>query len=285
MRWTAIFRGASQTPSCLRTVIFCRPWKRFRAGRTQGRSQCRCGHCSKCHMGYRIRKYGHPLGRRQLTSPPISPCAQRHWQRREVSRCAQSLNRAYAWHWRRTRARRVSVCRIGASQGEGSVENTLRGRGQTLSKPRMAVEDLDRSRANILVYAHRDDTEWHECAALAMTGLAQGRKPWAIRWPSVDEFLAIVTHTRIYDPPSTIRRATDQVEAWLGSPSAVLVGDAVDHWRSVKHMLVQGKIRGPMVHDAQVAAICLPDDIYEFWTSAWDFSRFPRLVTRNPLLA
>ncbi|MCY4536180.1 MAG: hypothetical protein OXB91_12515 [Bryobacterales bacterium] len=65
----------------------------------------------------------------------------------------------------------------------------------------------------------------------------------------------------------------------------MLVGDAVDHWRSVKHMLVQGKIRGPMVHDAQVAAICLPDDIYEFWTSAWDFSRFPRLVTRNPLLA
>lgn len=139
--------------------------------------------------------------------------------------------------------------------------------------------------ANILVYAHRDDSEWHESAVLAMTGLAEGRKPWTIPWPCIHEFLAIVTHPRIYDPPSTIRQATDQVDAWLGSPSVVLVGESVDHWRSVKPMLVQGKIRGPMVHDARVAAICLSHGIDEFWTSDRDFSRFPRLVTRNPLLA
>ena len=50
-------------------------------------------------------------------------------------------------------------------------------------------------------------------------------------------------------------------------------------------MLVQGKIRGPMVQDARVAAICLSHGIDEFWTADRDFSRFPSLVTRNPLLA
>ena len=58
--------------------------------------------------------------------------------------------------------------------------------------------------SNILVYAHRADSEWHAPAAAAMKSLAEGRGPWAIPWPCVHEFLAIVTNPRVYDPPSTI---------------------------------------------------------------------------------
>lgn len=139
--------------------------------------------------------------------------------------------------------------------------------------------------SNILVYAHRADSEWHGSASRAMTALAQGSKPWAIPWPCIHEFLAVVTHPRIYDPPSTTRQATDQVEAWLGSPAAVLLGESVDHWTTFKNALVEGKIRGPMVHDARIAAICLSHAIDELWSSDRDFSRFPQLLTRNPLLA
>ena len=139
--------------------------------------------------------------------------------------------------------------------------------------------------SNILVYAHRADSEWNEAAAPAMAALAESRKPWAIPWLCLHEFVALVTHPRIYDPPSTVRQATDQAEAWLGSPSVVLLGESVDHWTILKHALVQGKIRGPMVHDARIAAICLSHGIDELWTSDRDYTRFPRLLTRNPLLA
>jgi predicted nucleic acid-binding protein len=58
---------------------------------------------------------------------------------------------------------------------------------------------------NLLVYAHREDSPWHRRANEVVTRLAQGRGAWAIPWPCLHEFLAIVTHPRIYDPPSRLR--------------------------------------------------------------------------------
>ena len=45
---------------------------------------------------------------------------------------------------------------------------------------------------NLLVYAHREDSPWHDAALNALTGLAKGTARWAIPWPCVHEFLAIV---------------------------------------------------------------------------------------------
>ena len=47
---------------------------------------------------------------------------------------------------------------------------------------------------NILVYAHRRDSEWHEKAYRLIQSLAEGSAPWAIPWPCLHEFLAVVTH-------------------------------------------------------------------------------------------
>ena len=44
---------------------------------------------------------------------------------------------------------------------------------------------------NILVYAHREDAQWHDMAYGRLTELAKGRTPWAIPWPCLHEFLAI----------------------------------------------------------------------------------------------
>ena len=60
---------------------------------------------------------------------------------------------------------------------------------------------------NILVYAHREDSPWHPKAIARVTALARSASPWAIAWASLHEFLAIVTHPKIYDPPTQIGRA------------------------------------------------------------------------------
>lgn len=137
---------------------------------------------------------------------------------------------------------------------------------------------------NILVYAHRSDSEWHEPARDCIRTLAEGRISWGIPWPCVHEFLSIVTHPRIYDPPPSLDKAIDQVDAWLESPVAVLVAETESHWDILKAQLYVGQIKGPMVHDARVAAICIGHGVNEFWTADRDFSRFPTLPTRNPLL-
>jgi toxin-antitoxin system PIN domain toxin len=138
--------------------------------------------------------------------------------------------------------------------------------------------------SNLLVYAHREDSPWHDAAYACLAGLAEGRQAWAIPWPCLHEFLAIVTHTRIYDPPTPIDKAIDQVEAWLESPSLVLLAESEDHWAKLISLLRAGRISGPKVHDARVAAICLQHGATELWTIDRDFSRFPGLKVRNPLV-
>lgn len=138
--------------------------------------------------------------------------------------------------------------------------------------------------ANILVYAHREESAWHEPAASVMRQLAEGRSSWAVPWPCLHEFLAIVTHPRIYAPPSTMAQAMDQVEAWLESPSLVMLTEGEAHWETLRRTLVSSKLVGPQVHDARVAALCLQHGVTELWTADRDFARIANLRTRNPLV-
>jgi uncharacterized protein len=137
---------------------------------------------------------------------------------------------------------------------------------------------------NILVYAHREDSQWHSGAYGKLEEVAMGRSAWAIPWPCLYEFLAIVTHPRIYDPPTPLDLAVDQVDAWLESPSLILLGEGEQHWPLFRSVVLGGKISGPQMHDARIAALCLSHGVKELWTADRDFTRFPKLTTRNSLL-
>jgi hypothetical protein len=138
---------------------------------------------------------------------------------------------------------------------------------------------------NILVYAHREDSAWHDAAYNKIAELAEGRAPWAILWPCIHEFLAVVTHPRIYSPPTPLASAIDQVEAWLESPSLIFLGETEGYWSELRFTLEQGRVTGPLVHDARVAAICRDHGVQELWTADRDFSCFPSVTTRNPLVS
>jgi uncharacterized protein len=137
---------------------------------------------------------------------------------------------------------------------------------------------------NILVYAHRRDAPFHNAAAASVRELAENRAPWALPWPCLHEFFSVVTHPRIYDPPSTADQAIGQVGAWLESPSAAAISEGGTYWNEMSGLVLDGKIAGPGVHDARIAALCLSHGVRELWSADRDFSRFPRLRTRNPLL-
>ena len=139
--------------------------------------------------------------------------------------------------------------------------------------------------SNVLIHAHRQDSRWHARARACVRDLAEGRGAWAIPWPCLHEFLAIVTHPRVYAPPSPVASAIDQIGAWMESPSLVLIGEPRDHWSILRGHLVAGQVHGPMVHDARIAAICVGHGVRELLTADRDFSRFPSLTTRNPLVA
>lgn len=138
---------------------------------------------------------------------------------------------------------------------------------------------------NLLVYAHREDSPWHQVAYRAVAELAEGRAAWAIAWPSLHEFLAIVTHPRIYNPPTPLAGALDQVAAWLEAPSLVLLAESAGYWEHLRPLLHAARVSGAQIHDARVAALCLQHGVSELWTADRDFSRFAGLSTRNPLVS
>jgi hypothetical protein len=137
---------------------------------------------------------------------------------------------------------------------------------------------------NILVYAHREDSPFHEPAAKRISELAEGSAIWSIPWPCVHEFLAIVTHPRIYAPPTPLPRALDQVDAWLESPALVLLAEPGGHWTALRTILARGRILGAQVHDARIVALCRQHGVRELWSADRDFNRFAGLAVVNPLL-
>lgn len=138
--------------------------------------------------------------------------------------------------------------------------------------------------SNILVYAHRADSPWHAAALPRVRQLVEGSEPWVIFWPCIHEFFGIVTSPRVYQTPTPFAGAFFQIEVWLGSPSHVQLAELNGYWDVLKETLAQGQIVGPKVHDARLAALCRQHNIREFWTTDRDFSRFPDLPVRNPLV-
>jgi toxin-antitoxin system PIN domain toxin len=137
---------------------------------------------------------------------------------------------------------------------------------------------------NILVYAHREESPFHAAAFRRVAALAEGPALWAIPWPCLHEFLAIVTHPRIYAPSTPLTHALDQVDAWLESPTLRLLAEGSEHWQALRAMVGDGRVTGAQVHDARVAALCRQHGVRELWSADRDFSRFTGFAVVNPLI-
>jgi uncharacterized protein len=137
--------------------------------------------------------------------------------------------------------------------------------------------------SNLLIYAHRRDSEPHAAARAQIERLARGRALWAIPFPCIHEFIRNVTDHRIYADPTPLERALEQVATWNRAPSARLLGEGSRHLDVLGGVAREGRVRGAAIHDARIAAICLEHGVSELWTADRDFLRFPSLKTRNPL--
>jgi len=136
---------------------------------------------------------------------------------------------------------------------------------------------------NILVYAHRADSQWHQAADQIISELAEGTMTWAIPSPCLYEFYAIVTHPRIYKPPTPATEARIQISNWLESPSLVILSEGEGFWETLDEILTTSGIVGGAVHDARIAALCMRHGVKKLLSADRDFSRFTGLRVENPL--
>lgn len=134
---------------------------------------------------------------------------------------------------------------------------------------------------NILVYAHQEESSKHRAAHRRIVSLAEGARPWAIPVFCIGEFLRIVSHPRLFDPPYSAEEACEAIKRLLSSPSVTVISPGPDF-----PVLLDGAIReanaiGNLVFDAQIVALCRESGVRVLVTEDRDFDRFSDFATEQ----
>jgi len=137
---------------------------------------------------------------------------------------------------------------------------------------------------NLLVHAHRADSTHHDAAIAAIERAATYPHGWAIPWPCVHEFVAVVTGNAFRAARTPVSVAFDALDAWLSHPHCRTIGETSVHAALLRRLMERAGLSGGSVHDARIAAICLEHSVEALWTSDRDFARFPDLRIRDPLI-
>jgi uncharacterized protein len=112
--------------------------------------------------------------------------------------------------------------------------------------------------------------------------LVDGVEPYAVAEQVLSGFLRVVTHPRVFRPPTPIDAALAFADAFRTQPHAVIVAPGPRHWEIFAALCRETGARGNLVPDAWLAALAIESGC-EFITTDRDFGRFPGLRWRHPL--
>jgi toxin-antitoxin system PIN domain toxin len=134
---------------------------------------------------------------------------------------------------------------------------------------------------NVLVYAHRRDAPRHEECRRWLEALLKSDEPFGMNDHILSGVLRIVTHPKVFDPPSPEEKAIAFVEGIRGHESMVPVVPGARHWGIFLDLCRRSGARGNLIPDAYFAALAIEAGC-EWVTTDRDYSRFPGLRWRHP---
>jgi toxin-antitoxin system PIN domain toxin len=127
---------------------------------------------------------------------------------------------------------------------------------------------------NVLIYAHRSETAQHPGALERLKTVAESDEPWGLPVFCIAEFVRVVTHLRVFTPPSRLQVALDFVDRLLESPSVRLLLPGEDFAKIFRRICESADVRGNLAFDAQVVAVCVEHGARDLVTADRDFARF-----------
>lgn len=137
--------------------------------------------------------------------------------------------------------------------------------------------------ANILIYAYDSACVENSRARAFVEGIFSGREPVGIPWQTICAFLRVQTNPRLPGDRFTTELAVQTIDEWMELPQVQLLVAGERHWTVFRQMLLEGAVRGPLVTDAELAALTIEHGGV-LYTSDRDFARFPGLRWVNPLV-
>ncbi|RME26101.1 MAG: type II toxin-antitoxin system VapC family toxin [Deltaproteobacteria bacterium] len=136
---------------------------------------------------------------------------------------------------------------------------------------------------NVLVYAHRADTLHHKVCHRFLYDLINSDEAYGMAELVLSGFLRVVTHPRIFNPPTPTERALEFVRAVRSRANHVAVSAGARHFEIFLRLVEQSGARGNLIPDAYLAALAIESGS-EWVTTDMDYSRFKGLNWYNPVM-
>lgn len=133
---------------------------------------------------------------------------------------------------------------------------------------------------NVLVQADRAELPLHREALAALRRLAEGDEAWALPVFCLGEFVRVVSHPRLFDPPTPAIEALEALSGLFESPSLRLLYPGPRYWTLFEGVVDRSRVQGNLIFDAQIAALCLEHGAGTILSEDRDFTRFDGIVLR-----
>jgi len=134
---------------------------------------------------------------------------------------------------------------------------------------------------NVVVGAMRVDAPRHATMRAYVDSLRGAHEPFGLSDLVLSGALRVLTHPRVFDPPTPAALASEYVLALRGSPNALLVAPGARHWDIFVRLLKESGAIGNLVADAWHAALAIEHGC-EWVSDDADFARFTGLRWRRP---
>jgi toxin-antitoxin system PIN domain toxin len=127
---------------------------------------------------------------------------------------------------------------------------------------------------NVIIAAHRGEHPMHAKAGERLRSIVEQDAPWGLPVFCIGEFIRVVTHARVFTPPSSLDEAIKAIDGLLESPTARLLNPGDAYFEYISEALRNGDARGNLAFDAQIVAVCREHGVDTLLTSDRDFARF-----------
>jgi len=135
---------------------------------------------------------------------------------------------------------------------------------------------------NVLLYAHRLDSSHHGACHRFLDELINSDQSFGMSDLVLSGFLRIVTHPRIFDPPTPLAKALAFVRALRSKANCVVIAPGPRHFDIFLRLVEKSNAKGNLVPDAYLAALAIESGS-EWVTTDMDYSRFRGLKWTNPI--
>lgn len=134
---------------------------------------------------------------------------------------------------------------------------------------------------NVVVNALRPDAPQHGVCRNWLDRTARSQRPFALTSTVLAGSVRVLTHPRVFDPPSSPTNVLDELQRLREAPNLVIVEPGPRHWEIFDELCRSADARGNLVPDASLAAVTIEHGC-RLITLDSDFAQFDDLDWAPP---